>query len=71
MAVAAGVVAITRHGLKMDGHGYSPRVAQTQWPPNWEFPVGAFLGTLGMLALCVLVPDRFKTPLAGMKEYIH
>eukprot|EP00913_Durusdinium_trenchii_P034605 g32375.t1 len=60
MAVAAATVAITRHALKMDGTGFSPQIAQLQWPPRWEFPVGAFLGSLSLIALTVLLPDRFK-----------
>ena len=60
MAVAAGTIALTRHAFKWDGSGYSPRVAELQWPPQWEFPVGAFCGSLCLIALSVLLPDRFK-----------
>lgn len=60
MGVAAGTIAITRHVLKADGTGYSPRVAELQWPPQWQFPLGAFLGSLCLIVFCVLLPDRFK-----------
>eukprot|EP00438_Fugacium_kawagutii_P026999 Skav232497 [mRNA] locus=scaffold1096:9732:27390:+ [translate_table: standard] len=60
MGVAAGTIAITRHALKMDGTGYSPQVAPLQWPPQWEFPVGALGASLCLIALSVVLPDRFK-----------
>lgn len=60
MGMAAATIAITRHALKIDGTGYSPRVAELQWPPQWQFPLGAFLSALLLIALSVLLPDRFK-----------
>jgi hypothetical protein len=27
---------------------------------RWQFPLGAFLGSLCLIVLCVLLPDKFK-----------
>ncbi|CAJ1353567.1 unnamed protein product [Effrenium voratum] len=68
MAAAASVVAITRHGLQEETNNllYQQQVAELMWPPRWEFPVGALVTSLALLALATLLPHkirRFLSPL--------
>ncbi|CAE8607550.1 unnamed protein product [Polarella glacialis] len=56
MGVAAAVVAITRHGLQLDA-SRSSGIEPVQWPPAWEFTLGAALSAAALAGLVLLVPN--------------
>mmetsp|Transcript_36977 Transcript_36977/g.68926 ORF Transcript_36977/g.68926 Transcript_36977/m.68926 type:complete len:354 (-) Transcript_36977:397-1458(-) len=57
MGIAAATVAITRHAAKLDAAG-PWKVAELQWPPQWEFPVAAAASSLILTILAVLLPQK-------------
>eukprot|EP00933_Yihiella_yeosuensis_P009053 TRINITY_DN11483_c0_g1_i2.p1 TRINITY_DN11483_c0_g1~~TRINITY_DN11483_c0_g1_i2.p1 ORF type:complete len:399 (-),score=85.54 TRINITY_DN11483_c0_g1_i2:70-1266(-) len=66
MAVAAATVAITRHGLKVDDAG-PWEVAQLQWPPKWQFPLGSVIASGILSAASIFSPvkvQKYLTPLS-------
>ncbi|CAE7673991.1 unnamed protein product [Symbiodinium sp. CCMP2456] len=68
MAVAAITVLVTRHAIKPYNVEYNSQIAQTQWPPEWEFPIFALLSSLALVALSVLLPTKprkFVSPLCS------
>eukprot|EP00440_Ansanella_granifera_P035632 gb/GFBE01038652.1/.p1 GENE.gb/GFBE01038652.1/~~gb/GFBE01038652.1/.p1 ORF type:complete len:378 (+),score=86.40 gb/GFBE01038652.1/:1-1134(+) len=67
MGVAAATVAVTRHGAKIDPA--SPwAVAELQWPPKWEFPLGALGASLLLAVAAIWTPGQarsYVSPLAA------
>eukprot|EP00931_Biecheleriopsis_adriatica_P068078 TRINITY_DN4210_c0_g2_i1.p1 TRINITY_DN4210_c0_g2~~TRINITY_DN4210_c0_g2_i1.p1 ORF type:complete len:373 (+),score=60.60 TRINITY_DN4210_c0_g2_i1:105-1223(+) len=65
MFIAGVTVAITRHALKPDERA-EMAIAELQWPPRWEFPLGALGTSLFLLLIVSLLPksvEAFLSPL--------
>ncbi|CAE7257946.1 unnamed protein product [Symbiodinium natans] len=65
MMVAAIVVAVSRHAVERQPRG---EIATLAWPPRWEFPVGALIGSVILILLTLSVPLRIRnyiSPLAS------
>eukprot|EP00931_Biecheleriopsis_adriatica_P068074 TRINITY_DN4210_c0_g1_i1.p1 TRINITY_DN4210_c0_g1~~TRINITY_DN4210_c0_g1_i1.p1 ORF type:complete len:374 (+),score=59.12 TRINITY_DN4210_c0_g1_i1:84-1205(+) len=65
MLIAGATVALTRHALNV----YERKewaVAELQWPPRWEFPLGALGTSLLLLFIVALVPKSVKTFLSPL-----
>ena len=66
MGVAIAVVAVTRHGAKVDHQQRPSAVAELQWPPSWKFPVASLGVSIVLAVVTVFCPAKvrkFASPL--------
>jgi uncharacterized membrane protein YedE/YeeE len=62
MGVAVLEVGLMRHvePFKVDEER-DWKVADVQWPPKWEFPLGAAIASIVLVAVTLLVPEKIRT----------
>jgi len=58
MLVAAVAVAVSRHAVDRQT---SRGIAKLEWPPRWEFPVGAIVAAAVLIVLTACLPYRVRS----------
>jgi uncharacterized protein len=60
MGAAVVVVAITRHGAKVDTQQRPSAVAELPWPPQWKFPVASLGVSIIFTIATILCPAKVR-----------